>query len=62
MSKIFLVPGLGADYRAFKNIDLEGYDTVFISWIIPEKQDTIASYAQKLIEKIPDHRRLYRNR
>ena len=51
MSKIFLVPGLGADYRAFKNLDLEGYETVAISWIIPEKQDTLETYAQKLIEK-----------
>ena len=51
MSKIFLVPGLGADYRAFKNLDFGDYETVAISWIIPDKQDTLASYAQKLIEK-----------
>lgn len=51
MDKVFLIPGLGADCRAYKNIDLEGYDSVFISWVIPGKQDTLASYAQKLIEK-----------
>ena len=49
--KVFLVPGLGADYRAFKNLNFEGYETVPISWIIPEKQDTLETYAQKLIEK-----------
>ena len=51
MGKVFLVPGLGADYRAFKNIDLEGYEIVPITWIIPDKQDTLESYAHKLIEK-----------
>src|SRR3569833_274903 len=51
MQKIFLVPGLGADYRAFKYLDFSGYETVPVSWIIPEKKDTLASYAQKLIEK-----------
>jgi pimeloyl-ACP methyl ester carboxylesterase len=51
MRKLFLVPGLGADYRAFKNLDFEGYETAPVSWIIPEKQDTLTSYAQKLIEK-----------
>jgi pimeloyl-ACP methyl ester carboxylesterase len=51
MRKVFLVPGLGADYRAFKNIDLERYETVPITWIIPEKQDNLESYAQKLIKK-----------
>src|SRR5579872_2781388 len=51
MGKIFLVPGLGADYRAFKNIEFEGLETAPISWIIPDKKDTLTSYAQKLIEK-----------
>jgi len=51
MSRIFLIPGLGADCRIYKNIDLDGYDVVNISWIGPDDQDTLTSYAQKLIEK-----------
>lgn len=51
MSKIFLIPGLGADYRIYKNIDLSGHDVVNVSWIEPEKHDTLATYAQKLIDK-----------
>ena len=51
MSRIFLIPGLGADYRIYKNIDLEDYDVVNVSWIDPDDNDTLASYAQKLIEK-----------
>ena len=51
MSKIFLIPGLGADCRIYKNIDLQGYDVVYIEWIDPAKTDTLATYAQKLIDK-----------
>lgn len=49
MQKVFLIPGLGADYRAYRDIDLQGYDVVNISWIDPERSDTLSSYAQKLI-------------
>jgi pimeloyl-ACP methyl ester carboxylesterase len=50
MGKIFLIPGLGADCRIYKNIDLQGHEVVDISWITPDKNDTLASYAQKLID------------
>lgn len=49
MSKLFLISGLGADERLFKNLDLSGYEVVPISWITPDKQDTLTSYAAKLI-------------
>ncbi len=50
MGKIFLIPGLGADARIFQYIDLQGHDVVPVSWVEPEKQDTLSSYAQKLID------------
>jgi pimeloyl-ACP methyl ester carboxylesterase len=50
MAKVFLIPGLGADYRIYKHIDLTGYEVVNISWLRPEKQDTLTTYAQKLID------------
>jgi pimeloyl-ACP methyl ester carboxylesterase len=50
MSNLYLVPGLGADYRIYKNIDLQGHDVVNLSWIEPEKHDTLSTYAQKLID------------
>jgi pimeloyl-ACP methyl ester carboxylesterase len=50
MPRVFLIPGLGADYRAYKDIDLHGYEVVNISWVDPEKKDTLESYAQKLID------------
>jgi len=50
MYRVFLIPGLGADYRAYRDIDLHEYDLVNISWVDPEKGDTLSSYAQKLID------------
>lgn len=50
MSKVILIPGLGADCRIYKNIDFAGYDLVNIVWIEPDRNDTLASYAQKLID------------
>ena len=51
MSKIFLIPGLGADCRIYKHIDLQGYEVVYVEWIDPVKTDTLTTYAQKLIDK-----------
>jgi len=50
MPRVFLIPGLGADYRAYKDIDLQGYDVVLVSWPDPDWKDTLSSYAQKLID------------
>ena len=49
MSKVFLIPGLGADARIFQYIDLKGHEVIPISWVEPEKQDTLSVYAQRLI-------------
>jgi pimeloyl-ACP methyl ester carboxylesterase len=49
MAKIFLIPGMGADTRIYKNIDLQGNELIFVDWIDPEPTDTLATYAQKLI-------------
>ena len=50
MSKIYLIPGLGADARIFQYIDLKGHEVFPISWVEPEKPDTLSTYAQKLID------------
>ncbi|WP_448699409.1 hypothetical protein ACFGVR_20640 [Mucilaginibacter sp. AW1-3] len=51
MEKVFLIAGMGADVRLFKNLDLSGFETVDVAFIDPDPKDTIASYAQKLIAK-----------
>lgn len=50
MIKVFLIPGLGADARIYKNLDFSGYETINITWIDPDKKDTLVTYAQKLID------------
>ncbi len=57
MTKVFLIPGLGADSRIYSNIELEGYDIIPVNWIEPDVADTLSSYAQKLIDEyniLPD--------
>jgi pimeloyl-ACP methyl ester carboxylesterase len=51
MSTVFLIPGLGADYRLFKNIVIEGHDTMPVKWIEPARDDTLTTYAQKLVKQ-----------
>ncbi len=51
MSRIFLIPGLGADCRIYKNLDLAGHEVTFVNWIAPAANDTLSSYAQKLINQ-----------
>ena len=51
MSTIFLIPGLGADQRSYQHIDLADNDIIHVKWLEPGKQDTLSTYAQKLIEK-----------
>jgi pimeloyl-ACP methyl ester carboxylesterase len=49
MSRIFLIPGLGADTRVYNNIDLSDHDVICVDWIEPHETDTLQTYAQKLI-------------
>lgn len=51
MTKVFLIPGLGADSRAYDFINLPGYETVRADWIEPDKTDTLKTYSQKLIRQ-----------
>ncbi|WP_177765426.1 alpha/beta hydrolase [Flavobacterium sp. I3-2] len=54
MSTIYIFSGLGADYRAFEKIDFGNLQIVHISWISPQKNETIENYAQTISEKILD--------
>jgi pimeloyl-ACP methyl ester carboxylesterase len=52
MSKIFLIPGLGADTRIYNNIEFgDNQDIIPVDWIEPNKHDTLNTYAQKLIHQ-----------
>jgi pimeloyl-ACP methyl ester carboxylesterase len=50
MTKVFLIPGLGADTRLYNHIVLpEGYERIPADWILPDSSDTLATYAQGLV-------------
>jgi pimeloyl-ACP methyl ester carboxylesterase len=49
---IYCISGFGADERLFSNFFLPGYEIHFVKWITPEKNESINSYAKKLIAQI----------
>jgi pimeloyl-ACP methyl ester carboxylesterase len=51
MSRVFLIPGLGADSRIYKNIRLDRHEIIPVNWIEPALNDTLADYAQKIISQ-----------
>lgn len=50
--KLYLIGGLGADHRAFANLNLPGFSTQVIEWISPLPKETIESYVKRLCAQI----------
>lgn len=50
--ELYIFSGLGADERVFQNLDFADYDPVFIIWIAPVANETMAHYASRLLEQI----------
>jgi len=48
MSRVFMIPGMGADSRIYQHIRTNGYEQVLVNWFEPDKNDTLVSYAQKI--------------
>jgi pimeloyl-ACP methyl ester carboxylesterase len=50
MRNVYLIAGLGADSRLFKNIKLPaGYEVTRVDWFVPKLEDTLTTYAQAII-------------
>jgi len=50
---VYLFPGQGSDARLFKHLDLPpGYDTVNMVYPIPEKRESLHSFALRFIKEI----------
>lgn len=52
MQELYLFSGLGADERVYAYIDFTGYRICHIKWIKPGANESISSYAQRLILQI----------
>ena len=51
---IYCLSGLGADDRLFKNLNIEGYNLVTLTWPPYKQTDNLVSYAFKLSEQIKE--------
>lgn len=52
MRKVYLISGLGADSRLFKNIKLPAnYQVILVDWHIPAPDDTLTTYAQSIVKQ-----------
>jgi pimeloyl-ACP methyl ester carboxylesterase len=54
MQKIYCLSGLGADHRIFQNLDLPGYELVFVPWAGYEQRDDLQQYARKMSAQIEE--------
>ncbi|HXR83386.1 MAG TPA: alpha/beta hydrolase [Hanamia sp.] len=52
MKHIYCISGFGADERVFSKLDFGDNDVHFLQWKIPEKNETIASYAKRMQQEI----------
>ena len=52
MKHIYIISGFGADERVFSKLDFGDNDVHFIQWQVPEKDETLASYAERLAKEI----------
>ncbi|MGN6195004.1 MAG: alpha/beta fold hydrolase [Ginsengibacter sp.] len=52
MKHIYCISGFGADERVFAKLDFGNNDVHFIQWKIPEKNETLASYAKRMQQEI----------
>lgn len=52
MYRVYLLPGLGANYKLFDRVQSLDYDFVVLDWIVPRPGETMAGYAGRLAERI----------
>lgn len=52
MKHIYCVSGFGADERVFEKLDFGENDVHFISWKIPDENESIESYAKRMSAEI----------
>lgn len=51
--KAYFISGMAADERVFKYVRLpEGYEIVHLTWITPQKDESLPSYALRMAERI----------
>ena len=54
MKRIYCISGLGADERIFSKLKIAGVELKYLQWFIPEKNESIDSYAKRMSLQIDD--------
>ena len=49
---IYAIPGLGTNEKLFANTKINAVEIIVLNWPIPEKTDTMKTYAQKFLPQI----------
>ena len=53
IESVYLMPGMGANPRIFEFISLsERYDVNFLSWIPPQKNESLKHYAMRMCQRV----------
>jgi pimeloyl-ACP methyl ester carboxylesterase len=52
IKELYIFSGLGTDERVFQRLDLSGFRTTFIKWIVPQDTETIEHYTTRLLDQI----------
>jgi hypothetical protein len=50
--RVYMIPGQGSDTRIFKNITIDDKETVLLEWVMPEKNETMNSFARRMAAQI----------
>ncbi|SIQ76793.1 hypothetical protein SAMN05880574_12430 [Chryseobacterium sp. RU37D] len=60
MMKIYVVSGLGADFKVLEKLQFpEHHKVVFIEWLVPYQNETFSGYVQRMVEKVDDSEPFY---
>lgn len=58
--KIYVVSGLGADFKVLEKIEFpKQHEVFFIDWLIPLQNEEFSQYVQRMAEKIDDSEPFY---
>lgn len=49
---LYLIPGIGADYRCFETIVLPGYERTVITWEHPFRDEPLEAYVKRLAPQV----------
>ena len=54
--EIYFISGLGADWRVFQNLEIEGYRPIHIQWETPQRGETLDNFAGRLLNQVTSER------